>query len=97
MAWERRRNKRYYYRKTRQGDKVVSEYVGAGELAQAAADLDAALQQVRRLKQRQWESHSALDAQVDEVCELIRALTHAALLTAGYHTNKGRWRKKRHV
>jgi hypothetical protein len=34
---------------------------------------------------------------VGEVCDLIRVLTHALLLTTGHHTHKGQWRKKRRV
>ena len=39
MSWEQRGNRRYYFRKRRQAGRVVSEYVGAGELAVAAATL----------------------------------------------------------
>ena len=33
MAWEERNGKSYYYQKRREGDRVVSEYIGTGELA----------------------------------------------------------------
>lgn len=97
MAWEKRGNKRYYYRKVRQGDRVVSEYVGAGELAGACAQLDALERQLRQAKRRTRRELRALDAQLNDVCDLIRALTYATLLTTGHHTHKGQWRKKRHV
>jgi hypothetical protein len=97
MSWERRGNQHYYYRKRRRGRRVVSEYVGAGELAQAAAASDALERELRRAERRQWESLRALDAQVDEVCHLIRALTWGLLLATGHHTHKGQWRKKHHA
>ncbi len=41
MGWEKRGNKQYYYRKRREGDRVVSEYLTADEaqayLAERAA------------------------------------------------------------
>ena len=97
MSWERRGNRRYYYRKRREGDRVFSEYVGAGDLAETAATLDALEREFRRAERQRREELRALDAQIDEVCDLIRALTYAALLVSGYHTHKGQWRRKRHV
>ncbi len=41
MAWESRGNGSYYYRKQRIGGRVVSEYVGQGEVAGLVAQLDA--------------------------------------------------------
>ena len=40
MGLEQRGNATYYYRKKRRGVRVVSEYVGRGELAQFAALID---------------------------------------------------------
>jgi hypothetical protein len=94
MSWERRRNRHYYYRKRRQGDRVISEYVGAGDLAQAAAALDDLEAQLRRRLRQERQAGRALDAQVADACDLIRALTYALLLTTGHHTHKGQWRKK---
>jgi predicted proteasome-type protease len=97
MSWEQRGDRRYYYRKRRDGDRVISEYVGAGELAETAAALDALEREARRAERQSRQEARALDAQIDEVCDLIRALTYAELLVAGYHTHKGQWRRKRHV
>ena len=97
MAWERRGNRHYYYRKRRHGGCVLSEYLGAGELAQTAAALDSLERDLRQAEREERQAHRALDAQVDEVIDLFRALTHALLLTAGYHTHKGQWRKRRHA
>jgi hypothetical protein len=97
MTWEQRGNRRYYYRKCRQGGRVVSEYVGAGELAGAAAALDALEREIRRAERQRRAQLRALDAQIAQVCDLIRALTDAVLLINDYHTHKGQWRKKRYA
>jgi hypothetical protein len=97
MSWEQRGNRRYYYRKRREGDRVISEYVGAGELAETAVAIDALEREIRRAERQRRAERRALDAQIDEVCDLIRALTFAELLVSGYHTHKGQWRRRRHV
>lgn len=99
MGWEQRGNKKYYYRKRREGDRVVSEYVGSGPLAELASTLDNLTRQEQSLQreqmQREREAIRALDTEVEDVCTVIRVLTYGALLAAGYHTHKGQWRKKR--
>jgi len=95
MTWQKRGNRRYYYRKRRHGDRVISEYIGAGQLAETAAALDDVERQIRRAQRRRRQELRALDAQVNQVCDLIRALTGCVLLTNNYHTHKGQWRKKR--
>ena len=97
MAWEQRGNRRYYYRKRRQGGRVSSEYVGAGELAGAAAALDTLEREVRRAERQRRAQLRALDAHIGQVSDLIRALTDAVLLINDYHTHKGQWRKKRYA
>jgi hypothetical protein len=89
MAWEKRGNGLYYYRKRREGQRVISEYIGAGEFAQAIATLDA-LDRERRLlewleyqdKRTELETDRDFGREVDEVCVAIRTLTTAALLGA---------------
>jgi len=97
VAWEQRGNRRYYYRKRRDGDRVISEYVGAGELAETAAAIDALEREIRRAERQRRAQLRALDAQIAQVCDLIRALTDAVLLINDYHTHKGQWRKKRYA
>ncbi len=95
MAWEQRNNRRYYYRKRRDGSRVVSKYVGSGELAEAAAALCAFEREARRARRRRWAASRALDAPVDQACDLVQALAHGALLATGHHLHKGQWRKAR--
>jgi hypothetical protein len=95
MAWEQRSHRRYYYRKRRDGQRVVSEYVGSGQSAQAAAALHAMARQARHARRRRWAAIRAFDAQVDRACDLVQALAHAALLATGHRLHKGQWRKSR--
>lgn len=99
MAWEVRGQGRYYYRKRRTGGRVVSEYVGAGPLAELLAEADALDRaeraEERKAEQRVREEIQTLDRQADEVADLVRALTHGVLLASGYHTHKRQWRKSR--
>ena len=99
MGWEQRNGRLYYYEKRREGERVVSQYVGTGSFAEACAVLNEAAKQKRqRQREAVREEQEALDReakQVKDVLERIRALTHAALIAGGYHTHKGQWRKRR--
>lgn len=97
MAWENRGENRYYYRKRRINGRVVSEYIGAGILAELTADLDEAAQAERQAereaRRQEREQVQALDSQLAQVDELTRALVRASLLLAGYHPHKRQWRR----
>jgi hypothetical protein len=99
MGWEKRGNQLYYYRKRREGDTVVSEYVGRGELAELYATLDELERERREAEREAWRQRRAeIQAGVqilDEVEDAVRTLTRACLLAAGYHTHKGQWRQRR--
>jgi len=99
MGWEERRNKKYYYRKRRIGDRVMSTYVGAGPVAEAAAALDEsnrlAREEAREQFRQERERQRAIDQEVDRVCLLTRHLIYAALLLNGYSMHRGEWRKRR--
>lgn len=94
MAWIR---ERYYKRNVRVGKRVVSEYIGAGEIAVLTARLD-------QLEQAERAEHRALLRQIAEMTadapELriflgyVKSQVHAALESAGYHQHKrGEWRR----
>lgn len=99
MAWEERNGNRYYYHKRRIGDRVVSEYMGGGELAEAFAYLDGIDRQrddlEREATRAEQEAQREIDKQIDEMISLARTLADATLLAAGYHRHKGQWRKRR--
>lgn len=99
MGWETRGNGRYYYRKRRVGDSVVSEYVGRGPFAELEAALDLVEQAEREAERQRWLREITADRElareIDRVCKMITAVCNATLLLNGYHTHKGQWRKAR--
>ena len=99
MGWERRGSGMYYCRKQREGRRVVSEYIGAGPLAEAMATLDEAERAEREFaRAAEWAEREAFDARDKPVADLVklaRLVTRAVLLDTGHHTHKGQWRKAR--
>lgn len=99
MGWEKRGDGLYYYRKKRVGDRVLSEYVGTGLLAEAIADLDARARLRRELDRqvRRERREDILDIARagDDAQAVILTLTRAWLLAQGYHTHKREWRLRR--
>src|SRR5688572_6354765 len=99
MAWEDRNGRWYYYRKRRDGRRVVSEYVGtgfAGEIAElfAAEDRHESEYKRRELHKQKAIAHE-IDSKTGEMERVTRTITRACLLLAGYHAHKGQWRKLR--
>ena len=99
MAWEQRGGQRYYYKKIRKGDKVVSQYWGNGPEARGVA----AMQEVN--ERRVWrkenamrkmkEEVEAIDPLLDALERTLQTLTRSTLLLAGFHEHKGQWRRRR--
>ena len=91
--------KLYYYRKRREGRRVVSEYVGGGEWAAAAYTLEVIDREEREyeraIQKSERDQEQALNRQIDDLGDMVRTLTSATLLANGYHTHKGQWRKRR--
>jgi hypothetical protein len=99
MAWESRSGRRYYYRKQRVGQRVVSHYVGTGPLVDLlAADEDRERKSRARMArawQAQVKGQQAVDASIGASAAVVRALTDATLIASGYRSHKGQWRKHR--
>ena len=99
MGWEERRGRSYFYRKERDGNRVRSVYVGAGEVVGLMGQLEELRHEeaehqrasARRERERQRED----DAVIDKACAFIEALARGTLVAAGYHQHKGQWRRKR--
>ena len=102
MAWETRSSsgRRYYFTAKKVNGRVVKRYIGAGDLAEAMACLEA-LDRERREEQRaavkaQRDRLDALDQRVAELSRAVDAALHDALSAAGYHRHdRGAWRKRR--
>ena len=101
MGWERRQGGNWYYTRSRRVEgRVVREYVGRGEVAEASAQLDAAEREERRLKEEAFRAECARLEAMDQVTEefsvLVDNLARVALVAAGYRKhNRGEWRRKR--
>jgi hypothetical protein len=96
MGWQRG----YYYRARKINGRVVREYVGAGRVAELAAQADARERERRRGetdRRRQTRADlDALDAELKALAEAADLAAGAALLAAGYHQHKrGEWRRRR--
>jgi hypothetical protein len=99
MAWEDRNGRKYYYRKRREGKRVISEYIGgglAGELS-ALYDLEDKFKtDVQRAELMQAKEDAVkLNRQIREVERITKAMTRAVLLLSGYHAPRRQWRKIR--
>jgi hypothetical protein len=97
MGWERGR---YYTRSRKVNGRVVREYVGSGELAALAAQVDALERQRKEIGRAAFQAErtdlQALDGALDELNDAADLLAHAALAAAGFHQHKrGEWRKQR--
>ena len=93
MGWEQRGTNLYYYRKEREGSRVKSPYVGKGEIAHLISQF----QTKRIARANRLPESKKTEAVLDLASELIQLFTQAALLTAGFHTHKRQWRRKRNA
>jgi hypothetical protein len=99
MAWETRGNGQYYYQKRREGQRVRSQYVGAGEVAKLIAQLNEIDTRRRKFEQDVHRAELAkatrLDGPIDEFCKAVFQITEVVLVATGHHLHKRQWRKKR--
>ena len=97
MAWLR--HGQYYYRSRRRGDTVITEYIGAGEIASLIARLDELERQKRQLEREAFQlmadEQDELDRQLDDVGADLGAVVDAVYLVAGFRQHKRQWRKAR--
>ena len=100
MAWEYRGNKLYYYRKKRERNRVVSEYVGTGLSATLTSEMDRIDREKNLESLTQWRAQKAeirkIEAEIEHLSEIVYGLVRVTLLTSGYHPHKGQWRKRQH-
>ena len=99
MGWEARGSGRYYYRKYKQGGKVISQYAGAGYAALLSEQLTKAASLDAEYKRQAWaaikEEEDRLDKIVEEIGAVSQQLVTAILLVTGHHQHKRQWRKIR--
>jgi hypothetical protein len=89
----------YYYKSRRDGEKVRKVYVGAGDFAHVAAQLDETERLRREEEAAYWEAErERLERSVGflgELTEAAEVLVRAHLLASGFHQHKGQWRRQR--
>ena len=99
MAWESRNRKRYFYRSQRVNGRVTKIYLGAGDVAQQAAEKDATAKATRARDQAELTALQATLAGLDQVTAEVETgvevLLAGELLAMGYHQHKGEWRLRR--
>jgi hypothetical protein len=102
MGIEYRGSRAIYYRKRWHQGRVISEYVGSGDLAMLAYALDQAdrreQQAQRRVQQQQLsqiDQTTAPPAALLDHAHIVRSLVRAVLEAHGYHQHKRQWRKRR--
>ena len=99
MGWETRGKNEYYYRKKREGDKVLSRYVGKGPRAREVEAMDQAARIERSRKvqaiQKEKAEFKILDTQVLQVSSFVGQAKEEFLILCGYHKHRGQWRKVR--
>jgi hypothetical protein len=99
MGLERRGNRIYYYRKRRVGDRVISEYVGGGQLAHTAKEMDDIDATKKRIamdgSQQALEKENMLTDQIGHAFAGVDRLLKAEMLRLGYHQHSRTWRRRR--
>jgi hypothetical protein len=93
------RQGRYWYKSRREGQRVVSEYIGCGDRARVSAELEnqQIQERVRERSERQVlavQEHE-LDRTLDAIAGQLRDLVNVALIVSGYHKHSGTWRLAR--
>ena len=101
MGWEYRGNRLYYYRKRREGKRVVSEYIGNGLIGELAEIWDIEDSEKVKKTRADWLITEAqvkdTEQEINDLEVSIRTFTRAFLLVLGYHPHKRQWRRKRNV
>jgi hypothetical protein len=99
MGIEQRKGNLYYYSKRRKGDRVVSEYVGSGEVAYIADHLAKQEKQQRQAERELATTVQAGTAEIDSALDshsrAVDALVGSYLQLLGYHKHNRQWRRRR--
>jgi hypothetical protein len=99
VGWKTIRGRRYYYKSAREGGRVKTRYIGAGEPGVLISLLDAedrAEREAERNERRaELEESQAEERAMSEWFDGVQAVADAAMVEAGLHKHKGQWRRKR--
>lgn len=100
MAIEKRGGNYYYYKKEREGNRVVSKYYGKGELASLVAQMNAIEHYEKaekaELQRKNREKIEEIDRELSNLEREIKKLTENVLLNLGFYKTRSReWRLKK--
>src|SRR3954451_15538430 len=99
IAWEERPTGWLYYRSERRGDRVIKRYVGRGEVARIAAEIDREVRAGRAAEARELREGEArlapLEGDMRALDRSCALLIEATLTAAGFHRPYGSWRRRR--
>ena len=100
MGWKTRGGRSYFYQSERQGGRVVSRYVGSGEVASLMAELgaiDRERREIERMDRRASGSRpSGSPSRIARACRKLTVAAEAILEGSGYHRHhRGQWRRRR--
>jgi hypothetical protein len=99
MTLENRNGNYYYYKKERDGNRIVSKYYGRGELANLVAQMDEIDREEKEIKTlenlRFKQETQAIDREIDLYESEVADLIAKTLLSLGFYKTKSReWRLK---
>jgi len=100
MALEERNGNYYYYKKERDGNRVVSKYYGKGELASLIAQMDEIERYEKaekiEIQRKNREREAKVDREISFLEAEIKKLTENVLLNLGFYKTRSReWRLKK--
>jgi hypothetical protein len=100
MPWERRGQKRVYYRAKKVAGRIVRTYCGSGDLAERAAAEDLRRRLERQFANDAWREErqnvEAVESTVIALAIAVEAMARAHLILGGYHRHdRGSWRRRR--
>jgi len=99
MALEERSGNYYYYKKERDGKRVVSKYYGKGELANLISQMDEIERYKKEIEAENRNENlrklAKIDSEIDLFESKVKELTAKTLLSLGFYKTKSReWRLK---
>ncbi len=100
MALEKRNGNYYYYKKERDGNRVVSKYYGKGELANLIAQMDEMERQGKEFESEKQKKNlrklEQIDRDLSEFEQNIKVLIEVYLTDKGfYKTTSREWRHRK--
>jgi hypothetical protein len=100
MVWKKSKSGHWYlYKNRRRGNRVITQYIGTGAVAELAVRREALRRAERHAEMCAWREEqrdcAELDESITNMCAAIERLLMAELLLAGFHCHEWAWRKRR--